>query len=389
MSNQKPRESTFSLYGDFAGSRVTGDDKLEEACETFDGLNCANLLSVLTFMSQSRLGGVAMRDVLKGNRFHEPSEVSQRDFHLVEQKIFQTLPDIEFIELSPLQPFGTNSLLAGVSVKNIVPALRRSEVSADATTSLFREAIMKFSMADQNPTRLATNTRTTRAQSFKADSRFLPHFKMFAEVSVGKHGCLYGEDELISLIKHLQSEIDILEHCTEGGLFEIAQYEMSIGNLLLMQDLIDRGLVSEDIVRRNTATPDFNILDKAAVDLPTTIPMSTENLGSVLKDLGFTKGIRVTLLFQNLLMREAPELVQHLSLDFSRIAGMGYYKHMCYKIRAKNEGGIWLPLADGGTTQWGQKSLQNKGVYTVTSGIGTELFCRYFMTDHGDRLERV
>lgn len=381
MRENEPAPSTFSLFSDFAGSRIAESKEIRQACETLDSLECRDLLSLLVFMSQHRLGGVAIKEVIEGNRFHSPSEVSQRDFHAIEDKIFEVLPEVEFIELSPLQPFGTNSLLAGTSIKNVVPSLRRSEVNADATTSLFRESLERFRQDSQKPIRLAANVRTTRAQVFEEGSRFLPHFKMFAEVSIGEQGEIYSEQELLSLIGHLTTEINILKRSIDTGRFRIPEYEVSVGNLQLIQDLIDRGVVDGSAVRQNTTAHNFNVLDDSGISLPKTIPMTTDNIGDVLKDLGFNRGLRITQLFQDLLLKNAPEQAQHISLDLSRIAGIGYYKHICYRIQAKNEDGLWLPLADGGTTTWAEKILQNKAVYTTTSGIGTELLCRYFMTD--------
>jgi len=101
--------------------------ELAEACNVLDALSCSDLQSVLTLMSERRARQVNARSVVSGNRFHQPAEVSQRRFHEVEAVIFAMLEDVEFVELSPVQPFGINTVLADISAKNVVSALRGCE----------------------------------------------------------------------------------------------------------------------------------------------------------------------------------------------------------------------------------------------------------------------
>jgi hypothetical protein len=68
-----------------------------------------------------------------------------------------------------------------------------------------------------------------------------------------------------------------------------------------------------------------------------------------------------------------------LMLDLRRIAGIGYYRHLCYHITAQNEQGEVLPIGDGGSTDWMEKVTGRKDLYCVSSGIGTELLGQYFI----------
>lgn len=375
---EKADRPTHDLFSSFAGSRVHDNERLREACEVLDSLSCRDLSSLLIFMSERRVGEVVVNDVISGNRFHKISEVEQRDLHRLESHIMAAVPDVTFIELSTLQPFGTSTYLSGVNVKNVIPALRKSEVNADAATSLFRTAVQEF-QEKAVPARLATHAKVTRAQVFEKEGRFLPQFKIFAEVSVGRKHEKYDTVIYSSLISHLKSEISAIETLNKLDGFRVDNIKIDIGNVLLAEELVEKGLLDNDEIRRNTTTPDYNALLSAGLDIPAELPLSNSNLEDTLKNLGFSRGVITTETFKQIIVAEAPDLLPRLTLDLSRIAGLNYYENICYKIQAQNKYGEWVPLSDGGTTDWGKKVTQDKLVYTVTSGIGTELICRHFM----------
>jgi len=364
------------------GSHIGQNGELENACVTIDSLNCSDLLSLLTLMSHHRSKDVKVESVVGGNRFNQPSKVSQRDFHKIEGHIFDQLPEVEFIELSVLQPFGINTVLADTNEKNVVAALRRSEVNADATTALFRVALQRFRTQkpiQSSTIRLASNSRITRAQVFDPATKFLPHFKVFGEVTVGRQSEKFGEEELLTLIGHLKSELQIINVLDKDTSFSIADYGVSISNVLLMQGLMDRGVVSQDELRRNTANPNYDAFVAAGLNIPPELPFDTPEIGRVLRSYGFERGVKVTEVFQALVAENVPELMPILMLDLRRIAGIGYYRHLCYHITAQNEQGEVLPIGDGGSTDWMEKVTGRKDLYCVSSGIGTELLGQYFI----------
>jgi len=368
---------TFEQYSALVGERAHSHG-LEQACKTLDQMPCTDLLSLLTVMSNVRSKDVDLSTIIKGNRFHQPSAVSQRSFHMVESEIFDALPNVDFVDLSPLQPFGTNAVLAGTNEKNVVAALRRSEVNADATSALFRLALGRLIVDNSETVRFASNVRTTRAQVFDPKTKFLPHFKVFAEVSVGKQGVHYGERELETLADHLSTEVDVIHRVSQLNGAGIKNIHTTIGNVLFAQDMIDRNLVDETEVRRNTSNPSYNVLEQAGIDAPKELPFNDTDLTKNLKELGFRRGARVMASFQSVIQERYPKLLPGLVLDLGRIAGLGYYKHTTYKINAENNNGLLLPLSDGGTTNWAENCTNNKQLFCVSSGIGTELLCNYF-----------
>jgi hypothetical protein len=289
-------------------------------------------------------------------------------------------PDVNFIELSPLQPFGTNAVLAQMNQKNVVSALRRSEVNADATTALFRAALQDY-VHDSHISRVASNCRVTRSQVFDSNSKFLPHFKVFGEVSVGSMSGSSKVAELQNLVDHLVTEVTILEAL--ATLENTLPYELKIevGNTLFISDLIAQKRISEQDVRAHTSVPNYDIFEASGLDLPTSVAFDNPNLSDDLRDLGFKRGLQVVENLQRTVQEKEPGLMKRLSLHLGRIAGHGYYKHACFKISATSGDGLTLPLADGGTTKWAAQALNNSKLFTVVSGIGTELFCQYFMAE--------
>jgi hypothetical protein len=373
-------EGTFENLVSYTGNRYANNTTVQGFCDQLDDLKCADAAWIGIAFSSARAEQVEAADIVSGNRLHEPSSVSQRDFHLVEGVIMDELPNTEFVELSPLQPFGINTVLADLNEKSVVAALRRSEANADATSALFRLALGRFNPSDPQIIHLGSHARVIRTQDFKG-TKFLPHFKFFGQTTVGKetqpHG-QYGGDQLKALARHLRDEVHIVDTLAAHPQFAVRNTDIAVGHVGLMQELLSQGRVPEDI-RKQTLKSDYNVLEVAGLDMPSTIPFD-EHAAETLKDLGFTTSVGAIRDFQDILHAKNPELMPRLTLDISRIAGIGYYQHMCYKIHAENDSGAVLPLADGGTTSWAQRcSPNNKRVYTIASGLGTELIAQHFL----------
>ena len=64
-----------------------------------------------------------------------------------------------------------------------------------------------------------------------------------------------------------------------------------------------------------------------------------------------------------------------LALDPERASGRGYYTDVCFKIHAREGGGDWLELGDGGAVDWTAKLLSNAKERLVISGISSERIC--------------
>jgi hypothetical protein len=78
------------------------------------------------------------------NRFVAPSQVDPRKVAEVERLAWQLLPGKYLpLELSPVCPLGTNSVIASVDQNKVVTTIRNTEVVADTTNVLALEAALR------------------------------------------------------------------------------------------------------------------------------------------------------------------------------------------------------------------------------------------------------
>ena len=306
-------------------------------------------------------------DLCKDNRFTKISAISQRDFHEIEQYFYDFLDDVPFIELSPLQPLGINTILAGVDNKKAIDTIRGMEVLSDATTALFLAAYVNYSA--KNIVHVATHARTVRYQTFPVGSNFLPHFKVFAEVSISTQNQHFGEREVRYIAQHLFDELQILINIYEKEEHFIKSFDVNIGNLCFSRDLLlQYNNKQTDMHHRQS----FDCLAQK-LDLPAKIPVN-EYLIQELKQYGLNKGFKILKIFLDYFEKfriEKPYIKYYF--DLTRSSGINYYRHIVYEIIGILKDGKQLFLADGGSNDWGIKISGDKQLFTVSSGIGTEL----------------
>ncbi len=321
------------------------------------------------------------KDLLRNDRFVESSSVSQKDFATVENIFFKTFSSTEFVELSPLQPLGLNCFLAGTNGKKIIPTIRGQEVNSDATTALFLEAFKRFD-SDQDID-LATNVRTIRPKIFSPESKFLPHFKVFAEVTIGIQGKPFGLNEVLAIRDHLFGELDALCCLCHSAEFDFQSINVGISNVVFMDELLE--LFVPNYSKTGHKKNDFeqvlksfgeNFLGKHGhLDID-------ENLPEILKDVGVKKGLKILEMFIDVSSFFFETWTKkhhiHFYFDLTRSAGIDYYRHICYSIVGTNCHGEKISLGDGGSTDWATKLSNNKQLFTVASGIGTEIIIRNF-----------
>lgn len=377
MSTHDSYTGIKRIFGD---SRDTRYPDLAQTCGKVDDISCSDLLTVLTVMSEDRSNGVTMNDAIRGNRFNESSSISQRDFHWLEGLIMDAVGDnIDFVELSPLQPFGLNHVLAGINQKNVISTLKRSELNADVTTALFRDALRRFGKdATASPVRVASNARVTRGQMFEEGSKFLPHFKIFGQLSLGAQEKGEKREELETLAVHLASEVDTLDAIKNSERSRIESMRIRIGSTALLRGLINDGKIDVEELRRHTYSAGYSFIESNGLDLPETLPLDTD-IDNQLGSLGVMQGAQTIQEFAAILEQLRPDIFARTELYLGRAAGIGYYKHICYDMVATNDAGVTIPVADGGSTPWAASALFNKRMYTVASAIGTELSLQHLV----------
>ncbi|MDO4611966.1 MAG: hypothetical protein Q4B29_00680 [Candidatus Saccharibacteria bacterium] len=336
------------------------------ALDALKNLSNADTESLFMAINEERAKTVTAREILEGNRFNVPSSVDVRALHDVEGMFYDKMPDVDFIDIAPLQPMGLSMFLTGTSEKKIVSSTRNSEANADPTNSLFRIAYNEFK---DTPVRIATHCRSTRAQNFGENSKLLPHFKTFCQVSVGRQGLRHGEEEIRSLLAHLNSELSVLR-----SLIPEENLSVSVSNVLFSKELVRIGMLDKETLRKDMRNYSQEKYDVRAIKM-----RDSGEVLRVLEEQGVQSGVKIFKLFDEVLKEDFPHLVDKLEIDLNRVAGMDYYKHMCYKVVGFTEEGEPIPLDDGGTTDWAQKVGGRKDIYTVTSGVGTELLTKNFV----------
>ena len=313
-------------------------------------------------------------DIKRHDRFTVSSKISQRIFLMIE-KIFQDyLNDVEFVELSPLQPLGINCVLAGTNGKKIIPTIRGQEINSDATTALFLEAYRNLNSSEE--IRLATNVRTIRPKIFDEKSKFLTHFKVFAEITIGRQVSPFGEKEVFMIARHLMDEIAVLKSIRTKIKNNIVGFNVYISNLFFFKSILSSMTERKS---QNDVIEAKRIWEESG--LPAQLILNSNTVDE-LKTLGFYKGIRVLEMFLRALFGQVDfhnDANVNWFFDLSRSAGINYYRHIAYKITAVSSDNLELPLADGGSNDWGAKISNDKQIFTVSSGVGTELLIQNFL----------
>jgi hypothetical protein len=258
------------------------------------------------------------------NRFTRPSGCDPARILEWDSIALSHLPKgFNAIELSPVSPLGTTSIVAPISQDWVISTIRNTEVVADPTNVLALEcAVRRRELIRSQPTRatsvrLAASHRVVRAQRY--DSPVAKHhFRLFSLCTAGR---------------------------TTGGLD------------------FESGALSEHIAF---------YLESLGTFLGPRVPLSVS-----IADLAGDTQHKVTL----------PVLIGGLQERFPGVGigsdegpkdGGDYYRGFRFHVSATSASGEELELVDGGDTDWTQKLLNNAKERLVISGIGTERVCENF-----------
>jgi hypothetical protein len=258
------------------------------------------------------------------NRFTLPSRCDPALLAEWDRVAFSHLSE-EFhaIELSPVSPFGSVSLLAPVSQDWVLTTIRNMEVVADSTNvlalecALRRQELTRSKPTDATPVHLACSHRVVRAQRYRSPSA-LQHFRLFSLCSAGRSaGNL--RFETYAMTKHIKFYLESLR-------------DFLGSEVHLRVTVIDLSPDSHE----NTA-----------------FSASLENLKSEYNDVD-------------------------ISLEKAQTRGKQYYRKLRFKVYASPTMGHEMELVDGGATDWTQKLLNNAKERLVISGVGSERLCEKF-----------
>ncbi|MDO8729024.1 MAG: hypothetical protein Q7K26_04010 [bacterium] len=342
-----------------------------------------DLQALLISVYDKRAKNLEPKDILrqaKENRFLKPSLVSLRDFNLFDSSAVEMLgDDVEAIELSPVGPLGLSSVLTQLSQKNVIATSRNNEVLSDASPMLAIEYEKRRKEGTTDSIHLFTSHRVIRGQKFDKIKGFTPHFRAMFLLSGDK---FLGRWEMIEgyLEKHIDYYLTVIESSIVSKNFGVDNIRVSMSNLRILENIISNLGLDRDLVTKNTQNPDFSLFKDNNIELPINIDMQVNIDINVLDKYGVKKAYEY-------LLRNCEPLMNRLKMrhpsvkfdfDLERIAGIGYYNNLCFKITAQNETGEWYPLGDGGFTDWTKKLAYSNKEICLTSGFGSELFISKF-----------
>jgi hypothetical protein len=283
-----------------------------------------SLLLEVYRLRSSRLEPAAVLADFETNRFVRPSAVSPLAFLRWEQAAFSHLPPgFEPLELSPVCPLGTSSVVAPVDQNWAVSTARNTEVVSDSTNvlalecALRRRGLLRKDPKSAQAVHLAASHRLLRAQRFDSPDS-VTHFGLFALCSAGRDpGSMH---------------------------FEGSALRLHVGFYLAAL----RAYLGPDVPLHLSAT-DFGTPSRAEWIEAQLLSAFSSETGRV-----------------------------DCAYDGERTVGKGYYPGVCFHIHATTASGRRLELADGGWVDWTQQLLSNAKERLVTSGIGSERLCKEF-----------
>jgi len=282
-----------------------------------DRLSGSDLTTLLLEVMRRRAAATTAPDLLRRyghDRFTVTSGIDGRRLHELVATVLAALPDdVDVVELSPVAPLGTHSVVATVHQHKVVSTIRGTEVAADPTNALAleaaarRRALLREDPRCADVVRLAAVQRVLRAQPFDFPGA-LAHFTLFGLVTAGRdRGDLRFESRVL---------VDDVVALTRAIL---------VAGALLVQ----------------VRVTDLSGGRVAAVD--------------VLSD-ALAAQRRVTVV-----------------ADPDRVSGRGYYTGMCFKIYAGGGPDQMREVGDGGFVEWTQHLLGNRRERLLISGIGLDL----------------
>lgn len=371
--------------------RIIKDKKISEISEILERkIEPTDIQSLLLILYENLTRRMTTKDIIdqyRQNRFVQPCDLSQKELFGFDNLIFGVIPkEFESIELSPVSPLGANSILTKINQKNVLSTVRNIEVVADTTMSLALECTRKRNqLLRDNPINsqeinLCASHRCIRLQQFAKNLGFTPHFRVFGVCTAGRD---VGHEKFESenLLRHVSVYLDVLEMANKNGYFS-GEINVSFSDIRIAEKIIEDFEIVREGVGKNTQAKEFDLFNRFQIYLPGSvsaigeIPAEKIHHYQLHKPVEFLSEIEQKAV--KVLKAKYPKI--RFQFDIKRVAGIGYYKALCFKITAKNKSGQEFPLADGGLTDWTKKLLGSKKERLFTSGFGSELFCRNFKT---------
>lgn len=152
------------------------------------GLPASVVWSLLLGVAEQRAAARRPAQLLQQwqtDRFVQPSYIDQRTLLELDRHLFAAAPEFEAIELSPLAPLGSCSVVAPTSQNRVISTMRGTEVISDPTNVLALESARRLRANPERVIKLATSHRCVRAQEVPKRAGFAAHFRIFCMTTAG------------------------------------------------------------------------------------------------------------------------------------------------------------------------------------------------------------
>ena len=375
--------------------RIAAESGIHDILKILTKMSPTDLQSLLLEVYKQKALSLQPRQIVKQyreNRFTEPSTMNQLDLINFDSIAYQVLPKTyEAIELSPIAPFGLNSVLTKISQNNVMTTSRNVEIVADPTSILAiicahkRDALLKINPKTTEKVRLATSHRIIRQQNFDNIDGFTPHFRAFALTSAGRDtGNEQFEKELI--VEHISFYLTLIKQLSSTNLYYADDITVAISDIRIIETLVDIFAIDRVEIGQNTQNLSYSVFKKHNIALPDRIHSIQNMPKNAIIRYGIERPIELLDIAEKTIIAPLRKAFPRVSfvMDIQRTAGIGYYATLCFKISMRNQSGNFFPLVDGGMVDWTQKLLSSRKERVLTSGIGSELFCKLFRKKTGD-----
>ncbi len=288
-------------------------------------LSQSDLQSLLLEVYRRRTHALTPRHLLQQyeqNRFVQPAAVNPKQLLDFDRFAYSLLPSsFEVLELSPVCPLGTSSVVAPVHQDNAVTTIRNTEVCSDSTNALALECARRRrgSSPSEADTKLCASHRLLRPH-LPDDPASFPHFRIFSLCTAGRDRGSYAF-EVAALREHLEFYLRLLQSAGQAG-FRLSAVRTSM------------------TVFDETRYPVLKaeVLDEFSHSYP-----------------------NVEFMFNQ-----------------EQKSGQGYYLGVRFQIYATDQASGEYFLVDGGFTDWTQQLLSNRKERLLISGMGSERFVSIF-----------
>lgn len=190
--------------------------ELERLTSELSGSELSSLLmEVMRRRARSRTAAELLSQY-EQDPFCVPALVDLRTSTAIDAQLLAAADGFEAIELSPIAPLGSCSVVALTDQHRVLSALRSTEVVSDPTNVMALECARRLKSHPDVPVHLATSQRVVRAQPVPRRAAHSQHFRLFALGSGGRE----GQDHAFSvstLLLHIRSMLGALCRLEQHG----------------------------------------------------------------------------------------------------------------------------------------------------------------------------